>query len=70
MYKSEVEHQRYICHDQGDSDKNYFGELPAGMFHLPLMFTECFTPSERNHYGQTNHPAEKAQYRRKPKRYE
>ncbi len=31
-YKSEVEHQRYICHDQGDSDKNYFGELPAGMF--------------------------------------
>ena len=35
MYKSEVEHQRYICHDQGDSDKNYFGELPAGMFHLP-----------------------------------
>lgn len=45
MYKSEVEHQRYICHDQGDSDKNYFGELPAGMFHLPVMFTERFTPS-------------------------
>ena len=42
MYKSEVEHQRYICHDQGDSDKNYFGELPAGMFHLPVMFTERF----------------------------
>ena len=37
--------RRYICRDQGDSDKNYFGELPAGMFHLPVMFTECFTPS-------------------------
>ena len=45
MYKSEVEHQRYICHDQGDSNKNYFGELPAGMFHLPVMSTERFTPS-------------------------
>ena len=39
----------YTHLDQGDSDKNYFGELPAGMFHLPVMFTECFTPVSYTH---------------------
>ena len=35
MYKSKVKHQCDIHHGQGDSDKDYFGELPAGCFIFP-----------------------------------
>ena len=74
MYKSKVKHQHDICHGQGDGDKDYLGELPAGMFHLSVMFTESFTPpgcvaelaeqagkkTKNHHYGKSNYPTEKA----------
>ena len=74
MYKSEVKHQHDIRHGQGDGDKDYFGELPAGMFHFSVMFTERFTPpgcvaelaeqigkkAKNHHYGKSNNPTEKA----------
>ena len=44
MYKSEVKHKWEIRYGQGDDDKDYFGELPAGVFHLSVIFTERFTP--------------------------
>lgn len=73
MYKSEVKHQHDIRHGQGDGDKDYFGEFPAGMLHLPVMLMERFTPSgcvaelaeqagkttENHHYDKSNHPTEK-----------
>ncbi|GAB6977926.1 hypothetical protein JCM17136A_06210 [Phocaeicola sartorii JCM 17136 = DSM 21941] len=73
MYKSEVKHQHDIRHGQGAGDKDYFGELPAGMFHLPIMFTEYFMSpgcvaelaeqagkkAENHYYGKSNHPTEK-----------
>lgn len=84
MYKSKVKHQCDIHHGQDDSDKDYFGELPAGMFHLSVIFTECFTPpgcvaefaeqvgkkAEHHHYGKSNNPTEIAKHQRCSKRYE
>ena len=84
MYKPEVKHQCEIHHGQGDSDKDYFGELPAGMFHLSVIFTKCFTPpgcvaelaeqvgkkAKNHHYGKSNNPTEIAKHQRCSKRYE
>ena len=84
MYKSEVKHQCDIHHGQGDSDKDYFGELPAGMFHLSVIFTERFTPpgcvaelaeqvgkkAEHHPYNKSNNPTEIAKHQRCSKRYE
>lgn len=72
MYKSEVKHQCEIRHGQGDGDKDYFGKLPTGMFHLSVMFTERFLPpgcvaelaeqigkkAKNHHYGKSNNPTE------------
>ncbi len=82
MYKSEVKHQHDIRHGQGDGDKDYFGELPAGMFHLPIMFTECFPPpgrvaelaeqigkkAEYHYYGKSSNLTETAKHQRYSKR--
>jgi hypothetical protein len=84
MYKSKVKHQCDIHHGQGDSDKDYFGELPAGMFHLSVIFTERFTPpgcvaelaeqvgkkAEHHHYDKSNNPTEIAKHQWCSKRYE
>ena len=84
MYKSKVKHQCDIHHGQGDSDKDYFGELSAGMFHLSVIFTKCFTPpgcvaelteqvgkkAKNHHYGKSNNPTEIAKHQRCSKRYE
>lgn len=73
MYKSEVKHQGKVRNGQGDGNKDYFGKLSAGMFHLSVMFTECFTTSgcvaeqteqvrkkaEKYEYEETNAPTEK-----------
>ena len=84
MYKPEVKHQCDIHHGQGDSDKDYFGELPAGMFQLSVIFTERFTPpgcvaelakqvgkkAEHHQYNKSNNPTEIAKHQRCSKRYE
>lgn len=83
MYKSEVKHQGKVRNGQGDGNKDYFGKLSAGMFHLSVMFAYSFAPpgriteltehrgkkAEYHYYGKSNNLTETAEHQWYSKRY-